>query len=368
MRPLTHQIGSIRGFEIPKAQQSLLDWFGEHKRDLPWRKSRDPYLIWVSEIMLQQTQVSTVVPYFERWIRSYPNISALAIAAEDEVLKAWEGLGYYSRARNLMRGARHVMTNYAGRLPQNPHDLRQIPGVGRYTAGAIASIAFDLPEPVLDGNVMRVLCRLLDLEGDPRKPPLLEQLWSLARQLVTDTNAARLNESLMELGALVCTRQNPQCISCPLNRQCLALKHRRVQERPQAALRADELKREVQIVIARLEPSQVLVQRQDQRAAHWANLWTFPFLEATSQARRILRVRNWLTTQLNCATSAGSVVSEGKYSITRHRIEYVVLEVTVTLTPQTLLPPSYAWIDRSQLRELAMPAPHRRLANEHFGQ
>ena len=366
MNRLTHQNRLLCGFQIRKTEKALLAWFDRHKRDLPWRKSRDPYLIWVSEIMLQQTQVSTVRPYFERWIRKYPNISELARASEDEVLKAWEGLGYYSRARNLVTGARYVIKNHAGRLPQNSHDLRQVPGIGRYTAGAIASIAFGQPEPALDGNVMRVLCRLWDLKGDPRRAPLLEVLWWLARQLVTDTDAARLNESLMELGALVCTPQTPKCSGCPLRGQCLAFQNGRV-ERPQVARRPSELRKKVQIVLARRGSSQVLLLKQDRSAAHWANLWTFPYFEVTATDRGFSKARDWLTTQIECKTSEGALVSEGKYSVTRYRIAFVAVEMRVTLPHSQPLPPDYVWAHYNQLHRLAMPAPHRRLANEHFG-
>jgi A/G-specific adenine glycosylase len=350
--------------QIRRTQDALLRWFQTHKRDLPWRKSCDPYLIWVSEIMLQQTQVATVVPYYERWVHNYPSIAVLAKAREDEVLKAWEGLGYYSRARNLMHGARHVMLNYGGQLPSNVNALRSIPGIGRYTAGAIASIAFDLPEPVLDGNVMRVLCRLRDLEGDPRKAPLLEQLWSVARELVADTNAARLNESLMELGALVCTRQGPKCSACPLNNQCLALKRGTVDERPQVAHRPDELARTVQIVIAERGRAKVLLHQQDEHAAHWANLWTFPFFEVGSGDPG--KSRKWLASQLGLSTSPEIVTSRGKYAITRYRFSYFAVKVKVTQSSRRPLPPGYSWIETSQLSELPMPAPHRRLSRAEF--
>ena len=367
MRSLRHPQNPTRSTDrsgIRRVQDSLLKWFGDHKRDLPWRKNRDPYLVWVSEIMLQQTQVATVIPYYERWIRNYPSIAALAKAREDEVLKSWEGLGYYSRARNLIQGARHVMASHAGQLPQNAHELRLIPGIGRYTAGAIASIAFGLPEPVLDGNVMRVLCRLRDLQGDPRKSPLLDQLWSLARELVTDTHASNLNEGLMELGALVCTRQNPKCPACPLVHQCLAFKRGTVDERPQAAKRPIELLRSVQIVIAERGSAKVLVHKQDQRAPQWANLWTFPFFEVSAGDPSKSRIRKWIEEQLGFATSPEYLTSEGKYSITRYRFRYVATKVRVTRLSRRALPPEYSWVETSQLGELPMPAPHRRLSKE----
>ena len=359
-------MSSINRPTIRRIQQSLLGWFDEHRRELPWRVKRNPYWTWVSEIMLQQTQVSTVVPYFERLIRSYPSIASLAKARESEVLKLWEGLGYYSRARNLVRGARQVMQAHAGTLPPNVEELRRIPGIGRYTAGAIASIAFDRPEPVLDGNVMRLLCRLRDLEGDPRKAPLHERLWSLARRLASDTDAARLNESLMELGALVCTPHNPQCQMCPLRKHCRAYKFGRVEQRPQIA-RNPSIRKKVHIVLARRNVSQVLVHKRDRHARPWANLWTFPYFESGAPDENFELIRTWLVETLRCRPTTLVVVSEGKYSITRYNIAYTVIEATVSTSSRSRLPTSYAWIDATRLKEIVMPAPHRRLALAHFG-
>jgi A/G-specific adenine glycosylase len=349
-----------------RLQRALLDWFAEYKRDLPWRRSRDPYSTWVSEIMLQQTQVATVVPYFERWIKRYPTVSVLAKANEDEVLKVWEGLGYYSRARNLIRGARQMVKKHQGKVPKDAALLRQIPGIGRYTAGAIASIAFDLPEPILDGNVIRVLCRIRDLAGDPRKAPLHEHLWSLARRLVTDTTAAHLNESLMELGATVCTRQNPQCSSCPLSRQCLAHKLGRASERPGVAQRPPELQKDVFIVLATRGQSHVLVLKQAKLAVHWADLWTFPYFERVSPSPPASQVRRWISEQLQCTAKTPGAAVTGKYSITRFRFTYIAVQAKIVQLSPSGLPPIYSWKSPQQLGELAMPAPHRKLAQAFF--
>ncbi len=348
--------------QIRKFQQSLLDWFEVAKRDLPWRRNRNPYVIWVSEIMLQQTQVATVVPYFERWLRKYPSIATLAKARESDVLKAWEGLGYYSRARNLMRGAQRIMARHAGKLPSTVEELLQIPGIGRYTAGAIASLAFDQAEPALDGNVMRVLCRVWDLAGDPRKPPLQPRLWSMARQLATDTDPARLNEGLMELGALVCTAQIPKCPACPLQRQCRAYARCRVEQRPQIVRGPSGIRKQVLILIARHGASRVLVHKRDETMTPWANLWTFPYFEGTASGQRFAAIRKWLSEHLRLKSMTLAVVGEGKYSITRFSVAYVAVEVTLTSSAKFQLPDSYFWVGRKRLDELVMPTPHRRLA------
>ncbi|MDF1563551.1 MAG: A/G-specific adenine glycosylase [Deltaproteobacteria bacterium] len=208
--------------------QALEAWFGRAARDLPWRHrgrgaGERGYRVWVSEIMLQQTQVKTVVPYYLRWLERFPTLEALAGAREEAVLEAWAGLGYYRRARNLHRAARQVLEEQGGRLPRSAEALQALPGIGRYSAGAIASLAFGERSPIVDGNVARVLARLEGLAGDPRRPPLEPRLWALAGELVEAAgHPGRLNEALMELGALVCTPRSPACELCPLAAGCAA--------------------------------------------------------------------------------------------------------------------------------------------------
>jgi A/G-specific adenine glycosylase len=204
------------------ARALLLDWYRANRRDLPWRRTRDPYAIWISEAMLQQTRVETVIPYYERFLERFPDVLALASADLDDVLGAWSGLGYYSRARNLKRAAEQLARERGGALPSEAAALRELPGVGRYTAGAIASIAFDRPEPVLDGNVMRVLARLLDLREDVTRPATARRLWQEAAALARGPSPGELNQALMELGATLCTPRAPRCPDCPLARRCRA--------------------------------------------------------------------------------------------------------------------------------------------------
>ena len=207
---------------MKSVRQRLLEWYRKNKRDMPWRKTSDPYAIWVSEAMLQQTRVETVIPYWERFLSVFPDVHTLATADLDDVLGAWAGLGYYSRARNLQAAARVIDTEHGGELPDDAKILRTLPGVGRYTAGAVASIAFDRPEPVLDGNVKRVLVRLLGIREDIGRRAVVERLWREAAALVKGPNPGDLNQALMELGATVCTPKTPRCIACPLVRLCNA--------------------------------------------------------------------------------------------------------------------------------------------------
>ncbi len=211
---------------------SILNWWDKSHADLPWRSSRDPYAIWVAEVMLQQTQITTVIPYYQRWMLRFPSIWELAMASLDDVLKSWEGLGYYSRARNLHAAARIILDKFDGRVPNQLSDLISLPGIGRYTAGAIASIAFDQPLPVLDGNIMRVFARLIDLDDDIRKTTTKNTMWELADRLVPEHRPGDYNQALMELGQRLCTVKSPQCSLCPLKDICLAKTRGTQDQRP----------------------------------------------------------------------------------------------------------------------------------------
>jgi A/G-specific adenine glycosylase len=212
----------------------LLNWYSRHARQFPWRGRPDPYAVWVSEIMLQQTQVETVIPYFTRWMRRFPSVEALARASQQDVLAAWEGLGYYSRARNLQRAAVRVMDEYGGELPRDTATLRKLPGVGRYTAGAIASLAFGLDEPALDGNIRRVLARVFNVTGPAKSKESERRLWELAAANLPPGRAGDYNQALMDLGATVCTPKAPDCPHCPLGELCQARRLGVQEQRPAA--------------------------------------------------------------------------------------------------------------------------------------
>jgi A/G-specific adenine glycosylase len=216
----------------------LLSWYDRNRRDLPWRRTRDPYAIWVSEVMLQQTQVKTVLGRYEDFLRRFPTLHALARARESDVLHAWQGLGYYSRARRLMSAARAIVERHDGRMPADRESLLLLPGVGEYSAGAVASIAFGERVPVVDGNVIRVLTRLFALAGDPGRAPLKARLWKLAAELVSHERPGDFNQALMELGATVCTPREPACERCPLARQCLGRERGKATSLPELPARA----------------------------------------------------------------------------------------------------------------------------------
>jgi A/G-specific adenine glycosylase len=205
-------------------RRRLLAWYRKNRRDLPWRRTRDPWSILVSELMLQQTRVETVIPYYQRFLARFPDAASLARAPEDDVLSLWAGLGYYTRARNLHRAAQQIVRDHAGALPGDADSLRALPGVGRYTAGAVASIAFDRPEPVVDGNVTRVLARLRGIDGDVASPAVMRRLWQEAEALARGCHPGDVNQGLMELGATLCTPRAPRCPECPWRRSCRAFR------------------------------------------------------------------------------------------------------------------------------------------------
>jgi A/G-specific adenine glycosylase len=255
-------------------RRKLLAWYHANRRDLPWRRTRDPYAIWISEAMLQQTRVETVIPYWERFVERFPDVESLATADTDDVIALWAGLGYYSRARNLHRAARAVMERHAGRLPDDVAALRALPGVGRYTAGAVASIAFDKPEPVVDGNVARVLTRLLGIDEDVKSVPVQQRLWDEAERLARGDEPGALNQALMELGATLCTPRAPRCPACPWARSCVAHAQGRAEALPVKSRAAAP--RRVEAVAAFLERrGRVLAVQRPQRGL-LGGLWELP--------------------------------------------------------------------------------------------
>ncbi len=257
---------------------ALVRWFRRGHRDLPWRRTRDPYAVWVSEIMLQQTRVEVVVPYYERFLARFPAVDTLATAPLDEVLAQWAGLGYYRRARQLHAAAGSIVRDHAGRLPEPEDALRGLPGIGRYTAGAIRSIAFGLPAPIVDGNVARVLSRLFALAGGPGEAAWEKRLWGLATALVPAADPSAFNQGLMELGATVCTPRAPRCDACPLARFCQARGHGRPEAYPppKARARVERVERWALVSTRRSDGALWLCRRADDGPN--AGQWEFPLV------------------------------------------------------------------------------------------
>ncbi len=261
-------------------RRALLRWFAREQRDLPWRRTRDPYAIWVSEVMLQQTQVTRVTERWPRFLRRFPTVRALALAPLDDVLAEWSGMGYYARARNLHRAAQTIAEVHGGVLPRTAAGLRELPGFGPYTAGAVASIAFDEATPLVDGNVARVLSRLFAVDGLPGTPSRERRLWALAAALVEGPQPGALNQSLMELGALVCTPSAPRCGHCPARGQCDAHRLRRVDELPPPKPR--KAPRRLRLLTLAFAHRGALAFTQNRADALFGGLWSLPSYELKS--------------------------------------------------------------------------------------
>lgn len=301
---------------IRKLNETVLDWYRRHRRELPWRRSRDPYAIWVSEAMLQQTRVETVAPYWRRFMASFPTAAALADAEEEEVLAHWSGLGYYRRARDLLEAARAVVDRHGGDFPRGRADVLALPGVGPYTAGAVLSIAFDLPEPLVDGNVSRVFARLFELEDEVGSAPLQRRLWELARLLVPPVGAGDWNQGIMELGALVCLPRAPRCGDCPLGDGCLARVAGRTEELPRLEPRRAPVDVALVTLLVREGDALLLERRPDE--GRMAGMWQLPTIEpAAGGGGSSLFPRRF---PAGADLVAGGELGEIRHGITHHRI------------------------------------------------
>lgn len=264
-------------FDAPCRQRfrrKLLAWYAAHQRDLPWRRLADPYVVWISEIMLQQTVVAAVIPYFEKFRSRFPDVHALAAAEESEVLQYWEGLGYYSRARNIHKTAKIVSTEWDGDFPQTVEALQKLPGIGRYTAGAICSFAYDARAPIVEANTLRLYSRLIGLEEDPRSKAGQAQLWEFAELILPRKSPGDFNQALMDLGSLVCTPQNPDCGACPVSAECVAFLSQKQHQIPVPKARP-EITPLTDASIAVFKEDAVLI-RQRESGERWAGLWDFP--------------------------------------------------------------------------------------------
>jgi A/G-specific adenine glycosylase len=310
----------------------LAAWYQRSKRDLPWRRTADPYAITVSELMLQQTQVVTVIPYYERWLQQFPTWQALAGADETAVIKAWEGLGYYRRARNLQALAKAVVAR-GGAMPRDEESLLALPGIGPYTAAAIGSISFGLPLAVLDGNVMRVLTRLLALSDDIVRPQTRVKLQRIADAFLDRRDPADHNQAIMELGATVCLPRKPMCLICPLNADCVG--RDRAEEFPVKSRIASTKRTEV---VAILKSGQSFYCEQVEEGKPWHGLWRFPDFDPARM-------------------EMGEVIAQLKYGITRYAV--TMQAVSAKWKSRTKITGRYLTV--KEMEALAFAAPHRKL-------
>ncbi|MBI4358614.1 MAG: A/G-specific adenine glycosylase [Candidatus Omnitrophica bacterium] len=374
-----------RGEEI---RWNLLKWFARHKRNLPWRVHGNPYRIFVVEVMLQQTQIKTVIPYYERWMKTFPNIEALARSPLDQVLKLWEGLGYYTRARNLHRAAQIIVDRFGGKIPSDPEILQTLPGIGRYTAGAVASIAFQKPVPLVDGNVARVLSRIYNLKKDVSKPETQKFLYAIAQKLVPPSplssapfrqrrirlrrtggrgngegKAKRpgdFNQALMELGSLICIPEIPKCSICPVRSLCLAFQKGDPSRLPIRS-KGPEVKKIDMVVGLLRKNGKILVRRRPPRGI-WGGLWEIPGTVCLKNQSSEAALAEEFKEGLGLSVTAEKKWSKLKHRFT-HRLAFIhPFELKMSgngkrqrNSAKTL------WASPAKLKTLSFPVPHQKI-------
>lgn len=361
-------------------RQNTLRWFDHFARDLPWRRTRDRYQIWISEIMLQQTQVATVIDYWQRFVHRFPDAPSLAAAAESEVLKLWEGLGYYRRARQAHAAAKAIVQNHAGQFPTTFEDVLALPGVGRYTAGAVLSIACDQSHPILEGNTIRLYARLLGLANDPHTTLNQKLLWSFAETLVPRRHAGRFNQGLMEIGGQVCKPQQPSCLICPLQKQCRAFADQSQQMIPAPKTNSIRYQDQVECLLVIHRRKKFLV-RQCPPGERWAGLWDFVRIDLTEICPSKLSasagtswfdppVEQWVQTyvrdqfDLRCRWQA--LPWTLKHAVTRFRIQLLALEtdtVAGKLAPKAIQA-GWRWVSLPELTTLPLNISARKFVDQ----
>jgi A/G-specific adenine glycosylase len=351
-------------------RRRLRAWFDRNARDLPWRRTRDPYAVWLSEVMLQQTQVATVIPYFERFLKTFPTIESLARGDEHDVLRLWEGLGYYRRARQLHRAAQVIVAELGGQFPRELEKVRRLPGIGRYTAGAILSIAFDARQPILEANTVRLHSRLLAYRGHPTSAEGRALLWAMADAVLPQRNVGRFNQALMELGGQVCEPRQPHCHACPAAALCQANRQGLQAEVPAAKVKPRvEAVREAAVLVHRR--GRVLVLRWPE-GRRWAGLWDFPRFAVHAEQPAALRrelVEN-VRQLTGVAVSPGKRIKTLTHGVTRFRITldcYQAEYVSCDGKSKAPTPMETRWLRPEALADYALNSTGRKLAKLAIG-
>jgi A/G-specific adenine glycosylase len=331
--------------------EPLIRWHARHGRhDLPWQREPTPYRVWVSEIMLQQTQVATVIRYYERFMQRFPDIATLASAPLDEVLHLWSGLGYYSRARNLHRAAQRVLADHEATLPEQPDALARLPGIGRSTAAAIVALAHGRREAILDGNVKRVLARYFGIDGAPEERATQHELWRRAEQCTPGAKVARYTQAIMDFGAKLCTRREPLCAQCPLSGRCMAWRSGRVQELPTPRVRAPRPRRGVVMLLARREDGQLLLQRRPPEGI-WGGMWAPPEFPSRRAAKR------FCATRLERARLESEPLPHMRHAFTHFELEITPLRASCSGTRAMMEGPQTLWYNPREPARIGLPTP-----------
>lgn len=350
------------GGDATGIQNDLLRWFTDKQRRLPWREDYTPYAIWVSEMMLQQTRVKTVLPYFKRWMQRFPDVASVAAADEQELLKYWEGLGYYSRVRNMHRAARHLVDEFNGRFPRNHEALLKLPGIGPYTAGAIMSLAFNADYAVVDGNVERVFARLFNIDRPVKEAATRTFIWHTAERLLPQGRARHFNQALMELGATLCLPQNPRCPDCPIQKSCAGHALGLVEQRPVPNKRKASTSIEVAIGVL-VRGGRMLIQKRPPNGL-MANLWEFPGgkLQAGETPQQALRRE--FREELQLSIRDLDPITVIRHSYTSFQVKLYAFRCRLRDArqhPVRKAAVALCWVTREQLEEFPFPAANRRL-------
>jgi A/G-specific adenine glycosylase len=350
---VTQQVVIWNDRAIAQLRQSLLDWYAQRGRDLPWRHTTDPYAIWISEIMLQQTQVKTVIPYYERWLMQFPTVTDLAAADQHSVLKAWEGLGYYARARNLHRAAQVVMVEHSGQFPQDLETVLALPGIGRTTAGGILSAAFNQPVSILDGNVKRVLARAIALDRPPNRA--LPLLWQYSDALLDPHSPRSFNQALMDLGATVCTPRAPICPTCPWRSPCRAYNLNVQLEIPMTESRAPLPHKIIGVAVIWNDQGQILIDRRRQEGP-LGGLWEFPGGKVEPEETVEACIQREIQEELGIDIAVGDRLMVVDHAYTHFRVTLNVHHCQyLSGEPQPLECDEVRWVQPADLRDYAFP-------------
>lgn len=344
----------------------LLSWYAQNKRDLPWRDHPDPYHIWVGEIMAQQTRLSTVISYYRRWIEHFPDVASLASASQQDVLNLWQGLGYYSRARNLHRAAQQIMLEYSGELPSDVKLLQSLPGIGRYTAGAIASLAFGQDQPVVDGNIKRVLARLYNLQQEVDSNSGEKIVWALAKQMLPPGEAADFNQALIDLGATICLPRKPFCLDCPLSPQCQAYQLDKQNELPRRKAKPAIPHHTVTAAVIRQRDRVLITQRP--QSGLLGGMWEFPGGKQEAGESLHNCLRREIREELGVDLIIGDQLGVYKHAYTHYKVTLHAFECRLNgAKPQPIKVNEQRWVQLEELEDFPMGKIDRMISEHLLG-
>lgn len=351
-------VNNMKKIDRKKFQNNLLTWFDENKRHLPWRLTENPYYIWISEIMLQQTQVDTVIPYYENFISKFPTPYALAEAPQDDVYKAWEGLGYYSRARNLQQGVREVVEQYGGEVPDDKKSILNIKGIGPYTAGAILSIAYGKKEPAVDGNVMRVLSRVFLIDDDIMKAKTRKKFEEILYDLIPEQDPSSFNQGLMELGALICKPKSPKCSDCPVRECCHALDEGIQENYPVKKKKQAPKREDMAVLVIRNQNGEILIQKRPEQGL-LASLWELPTIKINPEADPKKTCETYLKKEHNLDCSLEKLGLE--FTHTFSHIKWYLTVYEGEWNNSETSDKEKKWVSLSDLTPYSFPIPHQKI-------